>query len=513
MDHLAPYPPPAKRRLIMLVVMAATIMQLIDTTIANVALPHMRASLGATQDQISWVLTSYAVATAIAIPTTGFIESRIGRRNLFLVSLAGFIASSALCGISGSIEMIVGARILQGLFGAFITPLGQAIIYDSFPDEDRPRTMAIWAMGAMVAPIVGPLLGGWLTDHWSWRWVYFINIPIGIPTFLFAAAILDRGNAAARKLDWRGYLLIAAGLTALQLLLDRGTTLDWFDSTEICIELGLCVAALWMFGVHSYFSPAPLIPREVWLDRNVLAAAMITFVNSGSMIMSATLVSLMVQGMMGYDTIDAGLVSLPRGIAMAFTMMLAGKLVTLVDVRLIIASGLLIISGGFWIMTGFAPGMDASLIMMAAALQGIGFGFVMLPVNLMSFATIAPQLRTESAALMALFRYLGMSVMLSVATAIIARGVQVSHSEQAAHISNETMPMLNAGLMEQLGFRGQALYGMLDIEINRQAIMIAYDNVFWLMTFVTLFVLPTLLLVRWAGSKPTDAEPAMMEAH
>ncbi len=497
----------------MFVVMAATIMQLIDTTIANVALPHMRASLGATQDQISWVLTSYAVATAIAIPATGFIESRIGRRNLFLVSMAGFVASSMLCGISTSIEMIVGARILQGLFGAFISPLGQAILYDTFPDEDRPRTMAIWAMGAMVAPIVGPLLGGWLTDHWSWRWVYFINIPIGIPTFLFAAGILGRGNAAPRKLDWRGYVLIAVGLTALQLLLDRGTTLDWLDSTEILIELGLCVGALWMFGVHSYYFSAPLIPRDVWTDRNVLAAGMLTFLNSGSMIMSATLVSLMVQGMMGYDTIDAGMVGLPRGLAMAFTMMLASRLVTLLDVRVVIACGLLIIAAGFWVMTGFAPGMDASLIILSGTIQGVGFGFVMLPVNLMAFATITPRLRTEAAALMALFRYMGMSVMLSVATALIARGVQVSHSDQAAHISNETIPMLNSGLMEQLGFRGEALYGMLDMEINRQAMMIAYDNVFWLMAILTLFVLPTLLLVRWAGNKPADAEASMIEAH
>jgi MFS transporter, DHA2 family, multidrug resistance protein len=507
------YPAPEKRMAIMIVVMAASIMQIIDTTIANVALPHMRATLGATQEQISWVITSYAVATAIAIPATGFLEGKFGRRNLFMMSLSGFIISSALCGLAWSLPMMVVARISQGLFGAFITPLGQSVIYSTFPPESRAKSMAIWGIGIMIAPIVGPVLGGWLTDHISWRWVYFINVPIGIPTMLFLYRLLGRGTAEPRTFDWRGYALIALGLAALQLALDRGTSLDWFDSSEILLEIGIGVSALWMFAMHTRFAKAPLIPREVWTNRNIIVAGAFAFVNSGSMVMAATLVSLMVQGMMGYNTIDAGLIGLPRGISMAFAMMLAGRLVPFVDVRLMMGTGLMIVSLGFWIMTGFAPGMDSKLILISAGVQGIGFGLIMLPMSLMGFATISVRLRTEAAALSALFRSMGMSVIISISTAIVARSVQVSHSDQASQITSETAPILGGGLTEQLGIPGQMLLGMIDMEANRQALMIAYIDVYWMMGWLSLVILPLLLLVRWNPAAENQPEAPMAEAH
>lgn len=501
----SPYPAPERRLAITIVVMAASIMQILDTTIANVALPHMRATLGATQEQISWVITSYVVATAIAIPATGFIESQIGRRNLFLLSLFGFIVASAACGLAGSLEMMVISRVLQGGFGAFISPLGQAIIYDTYPVEERPKAMTIWGMGVMIAPIIGPVLGGWLTDQISWRWVYFINIPIGIVTLTFAANLLDRSRIAKRAFDWMGYGLIALGLAALQLALDRGTNQDWFSSTEIIFEAAIAVGALWMFGVHTATARNPLIPRRAFADRNMMVACSFAFICSGAMIGAATLVSLMVQGLMGYGTIDAGLVGLPRGLMMAATMFLTGRLSTYVDGRIFMGLGVVTVSIGFWLMSGFAIGMDRSLILLSGAVQGLGFGMIMLPMNLLGFATMPPQLRTEAAALYALSRNMGTSVLISIATALISYNVQISHSDQAAHITNETVPILNSGLFEQLGFQGRALLSAIDMSINAQALMIAYIDVFWVLAWITLLILPALFFAKKSVPAPMTA--------
>src|SRR4051795_10566847 len=238
------------RGILTLCVMLATIMQALDTTIANVALPYMQGNLSATQDQINWVLTSYIVASAIAIPVTGFLATRFGRRRLFLVSVAGFTGASVLCGMAGSIEQMVLFRLLQGVFGAPLVPMSQSVLLDSYPKERHGSAMAMWGVGVMVGPILGPSLGGWLTEYYDWRWVFYINLPVGILTFLGLSAFLGDTHVSKIRLDWLGFLSLSLGIGALQMMLDRGEQLDWFSSTEIMLEAALAVLGFYLFLVQ-----------------------------------------------------------------------------------------------------------------------------------------------------------------------------------------------------------------------------------------------------------------------
>jgi MFS transporter, DHA2 family, multidrug resistance protein len=496
MDIPAEQLPPARRLAITFVVMIGSMMQILDTTIANIALPHMQASLGATREQISWVLTSYIVATAIAIPATGFLESRLGSRKLMLFSLAGFTLSSALCGFAATLPLMVFARVLQGACGAFINPLSQSIMFSSYPAEKRAQSMTIWGMGVMIAPILGPVIGGWLTESFSWRWVFFINVPIGVATIVAGAAILQPGLVPNRRFDWTGYVLLAGGLAAFQLGLDRGTGNDWFDSIEIIIEFGLAAMAAWMFFIHTRMAKNPIIAIDVFKDRNCMIASVIAMICAGSMVAGSTFGSLMFQGLFGYSTIDAGLINLPRGICMAISMIMTASLLKILDFRVIMSVGICMVSFGYLIMSHFSLGMDQWPMIWASMLQGLGFGLVMMPMNLMCFSTIKPIFRTEAAALFALSRSMGGAVLISIATAFIARNVQISHSDLGSHITATTMPYLNGGLVEQFGIQGNALLRLLDGEVNRQSLMIAYVDTFWLFVWTSLIAMPTLLLAR-----------------
>ncbi len=512
MDSDALYPPRRRRIAIIVVVMAASIMQILDTTIANVALPHMQASLSATQEQISWVLTSYIVATAIVIPATGFLEGLISRRTLFIVSIAGFTVSSALCGLAWSLPTMVGARVMQGIFGAFISPLGQAIMFDTSPPEKRAQAMTIWGMGVMIAPIMGPVTGGWLTEELNWRWVFFVNVPIGVVTVLGALALFERTPNIPRSFDWRGYVMIAVGIAALQLGLDRGTQLDWFDSVEIIVEFGIAAGLLWMYIIHTRTATAPIISREVFGDRNLLITCIYMLVTSGSLIAGATFITLMLQSLFGYGTVDAGLMGLPRGVSMAVSMLVAGRLSARIDPRLMMGFGLLIVGWGYIIMSGFSLEMDNHLIIWVGILQGFGFGFIMLPMNLLGFSTLAARFRTEGASLYSISRNIGSSVMIAIAGASIARNVQISHSDMASQVTNETVPMLNAGLFEQLGIRGEAMMTALNFELTRQAVMISYINIFFATAILSFVVVPLILLAKPVKAAPSGAMP-VPDAH
>lgn len=513
MQETQEYLPRPQRLAVMIVVVIASVMQILDTTIANVALPHMQSALGASQDEISWVLTSYIVATAITIPATGFLEGWLGRRNLFLLSIAGFTISSALCGIAGSMPMMIASRLLQGAFGAAIMPLGQSIMFDVAKPEERPQSMAIWGLGLMIGPVCGPLLGGWLTENFSWRWVFFINVPIGMLVLIAAASLLDRGKAVFRALDWRGYALIATGIASFQLGLDRGTENDWFDSTETIVEFGLAAAAFWMFIVHTMTAKAPLIARDVFKDRNILVACALTIVISGSMMAGATFLSLMLQSLFGYGTIDAGLMAAPRGVAMAVCMPLVSRLMAFVDSRYMIAFGLSLVMTGFVIMSGFSLEMDNHLIIMAGIIQGFGFGFVMIPTNLLALSTLNAIYRTEGASFMSLARSIGGSVVIAIGTASVARTVQISHNDIGANVSPESMPLLNSGLFEQLGIRGEAIMGMINMEVSRQSLMIAYIDIFWAMIWITAITVPMLIFTRKIIFNGGPDQPLPADAH
>ncbi len=502
---------PSRRLLVTFVVMAATLIVVLDTTIANVALPDMQSSLGANPESVAWVLTSYILATAIAMPTTGFLSARLGRRTLFSTAIIGFTASSALCGVAATLPMMVGFRFLQGLFGAFLAPMSQAIMYDINPPERHAQAMTIWGMVIMVGPIMGPVLGGWLTDNFDWRWVFFINVPIGIPTAVGAWLLLDNADRQRRAFDFVGFGLLAVALCSLQLLLDRGSQLDWFDAPEIWIEAGVAVSGLWMFMIHTATARDALLPKSLFIDRNFVTAIAAITVIGGILVAGAALVAPMLQRLFGYPVLQAGLLTAPRGIGTMLGMLVAGRLAGTLDPRISIITGMSLLAVSLGMMTGFDLQMDSGPVIWSGAIQGLGFGLVVLPMNLLALATLGPALRTEAASLYNLMRSIGGSVAISISTALIASNVQVSHSDLGKHLSTTSAPYLNAGLLEQVGVPGEGVMRMIDAEVNRQALMIAYLDDYWVMMWAALVVLPLVLFMR--AQRGADRTAAMPDAH
>jgi DHA2 family multidrug resistance protein len=505
-----PLPPPGRRLLIIITVMAATLMQILDTTIANVALPHMQAALGGTPESIVWVLTSYIIFAAIATPITGWLETRFGRRNLFAISIAGFTISSALCGMAVSLEMMVAARALQGIFGAFIAPLGQATMLDSSPPEKHPQTMMIWGMGVMIGPILGPVLGGWLTDNYGWRWVFFINVPIGIVAAIGIWLLLDKTRLARRSFDLIGFALLGLALASLQLMLDRGSQRDWFDSTEILIEAGLAVGALWMFVVHTLTTPAPLLSLALFRDRNFTIAILFTMLIMGVMMSGAALMAPMLQLLMGYDAMGAGMLMMPRGIGVFIAMPIATYLSRRIDTRWLIGAGIATIAVSLSMMTGFDLEMGNDLLIYSGLLQGIGMGLLMLPLNVLAFSTLAPALRTEGAAFYNLARSVGGSIAISIMGALLSRNIQISHADLSTHVTATNMPLLESGIIERFGMQGAVITRFVDAEINRQAAMIAYLDDFWLMMWAAILAIPLVFVMR-PGERRGDSPALHLE--
>src|SRR5690606_6071060 len=328
------------RGLITISIILATIMQVLDTTIANVALPTMTGDLGASQDTINWVLTSYIVAAAIMTPVTGWLADRFGRRQLFLVTIAGFTVFSMLCGLAWSLESMVAFRVLQGLFGASIVPLSQTFLLDINPKEKHGQAMAIWGAGIMVGPIIGPTLGGWLTEFASWRWVFFINLPVGILAFLGSAAFLPRAGVRLRGFDFFGFAMLSLGVGALQLMLDRGAEVDWFSAVEIWLELGLAITGFWIFAVHLLTGKDTFIDARIFADRNFVTGLVFIFVIGVILLASLALLPPMLSRLFNHSTTLTGLVMAPRGVGTMISMLLVGRLVQVVDARVLVVTGL-----------------------------------------------------------------------------------------------------------------------------------------------------------------------------
>jgi DHA2 family multidrug resistance protein len=503
---------PGRRTAITIVVMCATLMTMLDSTIAIVALPYMQTSLGANQDQINWVLTSYMIASALVIPATGYLESRLGRRVFFTGALTGFIISSALCGLAGSLNMMVMARIIQGACGAAIAPLGQSILLDSYVKAEHPKAVSIWGLGIMVGPILGPVVGGWLTDSFDWRWVFMVNLPIGVFAIIGSWALVKSAPTEKRRFDLTGYGLIALGLASLQLALDRGTGKDWFHSTEIVLEVLIAVAALWMFVIHQIFDRNPLFPRAVWTDRNFVSSCIILMTGSGAMMGGAAIAVPMLQGLYGYGPIQAGLLSMPRGIAMAISMFAVGLVSNKIDPRIILGTGLTLAAIGMLGMSRFSVDASEFDIIWTGALQGIGLGMTFIRLTLLAYSTLPADMRLEAATITALGRSLSASVVIAIVTALTARNVQINHEEIGGSVTEMSLPGIHSGILEQMGIRGDAILGGVDMEVNRQAAMISYINDYWVMGWALVLLLPIVLIVKPTGGTGAQAR-GIVEAH
>jgi DHA2 family multidrug resistance protein len=494
-------PPAPNRPMVMISIMLAMVMTVLDQTIANVALPHMAGSVSASADQITWVLTSYIIAAAIMTPTTSWLAGRFGRKQVFLVSIVGFTVASAACGAAQSLEQIVIFRLLQGAFGAAMAPLSQAVMLDAYPYEERGPIMAIWGMGIMIAPICGPILGGWLTDNFSWRWVFYINLPVGVLSCIGVWTFLheeDRGHKI--RFDVMGFAMLSLMLGSLQLCLDRGQNNDWFQSPETVIEASLAVLALGLFVIHSLTADEPFLPLELLRDRNFVAATVLGLAVGLLVFSVMALLPSMVQTLLGYPVMTAGIISAPRGIGSLISMALAGRLVGRVDARILIISGLLLFSASFLGMSTFNLQMDSWTIVWTGVVQGLGTGLVFTPMSVLAFATLAPHLRTHGTGVFTLVRNLGNSIGISVMEATFVRNTQVVHARLSEGISPENPNA--ASLLNSMGSPG----GMagLNGQVSQQAAMVSYIDVFHAMFLTTLAAIPLVFLLR----KPTGPPPA-----
>ncbi len=492
----------SKRLFITLSVMLATIIQVLDTTIANVALPHMRGSMSATQDQISWVLTSYIVASAIAMPLTGIVAARMGRKRLFLYSVLGFTIASVLCGAAQSLEQIILFRILQGIFGASLVPLSQAVLLDTYPTEQHGSAMAMWGVGVMVGPILGPSLGGWLTEYYNWRWVFYINVPLGIMAWMgIAAYVKETEIDAKRKFDMFGFALLGLAIGSLQMFLDRGESLNWFSSLEVVIEASLAVVAFYMFTVHMFTHKSPFLDPEMFKDRNYVVGLLFGFMIGVILLATIALLPPFLQNFMGYPVLDVGLLLTPRGFGTMAGMMIVGRVARKVDLRYLVAIGLILMIVSLWQMTKFSIHVTQWEIIWTGVVQGLGLGLVFVPLSTLSFSTLAPRFRNEATSLYSLVRNIGSSIGISVVITYLSHRAQVNHAVYAEHINHFNPALQEAVQQGVYDISTTAGLVKLNSVVTEQAYIFGYLQDFRLMMYVCIFTLPLLVLLRKPGAR------------
>ncbi len=487
---------PSRRAVITVSVMLASIMQALDTTIANVALPRIQGSISATQDQMAWVLTSYIVAAAIMTPLSGWLAGQIGRKRVFLYSVVGFTVASMLCGLAQSLPQIVLWRLLQGLCGAALVPMSQAVLLDINPPERHARAMAIWVMGVTVGPILGPALGGWLTENYNWRWVFYINVPFGILAFLGIASAMPETLIRKSRFDFFGFVALSIALMGLQLTLDRGQLKDWFSSTEIWVEATVAAVAFYLFVIHMLTTTKPaFISPALLKDRNFLAGNVFIFVVGVVLFATLALLPPLLQELLNYSVVTTGFVTAPRGIGTLISMFIVGRIGKSIDARIVIASGFALTALSLWQMTNFDLQMNEAAVVTTGLVQGLGTGFVYVPLATATFATLSPALRNEGTALFSLMRNLGSSIGISIVETLLTRNTQIMHARLAERVTIFN-PAAQARLMGTAS-SSQALAG-LNAEVTQQAAMIAYNNDFKLMLVLTLATVPLVFLLRRA---------------
>jgi DHA2 family multidrug resistance protein len=498
-------------KVITISVMLATIMQALDSTIANVALPHMQGSLAATQDQMAWVLTSYIVAAAITIPLTGWLAGYAGRKLVFLVSIAGFTVASILCGLAETLPQMVIFRLLQGICGAALVPLSQAILFDINSQHNFGRAMAIWGVGVTIGPILGPALGGYLTENYDWRWVFYINVPIGILAFLGLYLFLPESPVRKSKFDFFGFLTLSLGVGALQMMLDRGELKDWFSSSEIVIEATLAVLGFYLFIIHTLTFKNPFLNPELFKDRNFMIGNVLIFVIGIVLFATLALIPPMLQNQLNYPVITAGLVTAPRGAGTMAAMFLVGRMIGVFDSRAIMAVGLGLTAYSLYIMTSYSLLTDTSAIISAGIVQGFGIGLAYVPLSTIAFAELPATLRNEGTALFNLMRNLGSSIGISIVEALLTQNTQILHSVLGEHLIPYNLHANIAYMANHVNVSTPAGLAALNGIVTNQAIMIAYIDDYKLMMIMTLAVIPLLFLLRVPKKTKLPETPIAMD--
>jgi len=502
--------PVPNRGAITVSIMLATFLQGVDTTIANVALPHMQGSFSAAQDQIAWVVTSYIVAAAIMTPLTGWLAGRFGIKYVFFISVAGFTLASALCGVATSLAQIVIYRLLQGVCGAALVPLSQSVLLQINPPHRHAHAMSVWGMGVILGPIIGPALGGWLTDHYDWRWVFFINLPPGV---LAAAGILifihETRHPHREAFDFFGFASLSVTIGALQMMLDRGELKDWFGSTEIWVEATIAGLALYLFVVHTATATdRSFLNRDMLKDANCVIGTLLMFLVGMPLYGTMTLLPTMLQDLMNYPVLTTGLVTAPRGIGTMIAMFVVARLIGRLDTRLIILTGLLVTAVAMWQMTQFSLYMGMAPIITTGVLQGFGLGFVFTPLSTVTFSTLPRQLLTQGTAIFSLMRNIGGSVGISIVEALLAENTQIVHSRLVEHLRPDNPLARAPHLAWPFSLTDPSGIAALNAEATRQAAMVAYIDDFKLMMIMIVAALPLILLLRRSHPTPRPAAAA-----
>jgi len=496
------------RAAITVCVILATLMQALDTTIANVALPYMQGSVSASQDQIDWVLTSYIVAAAIMTPPTGYLAGRFGLRRLFLVSVVGFTAASMLCGMAQSLVEIVLFRMLQGIFGAALVPLSQTVLMNINPPEKQGSAMAVWGVAVMAGPVLGPVLGGWLTQTYDWRFVFYINLPIGILAFIGMSTFLtETPRNATAKLDWFGFGTLSLTIGAMQVMLDRGQELDWFGSGEIIIEAIIAASSAYLFLVHTFTARTPFVRPSLFRDPNFSAGVIFVAIVGLTYYASLALQPPYLQDLMQYPIVSAGLVMGPRGIGTMGAMLVVGRLVGKVDTRLLLAAGLGLTAWSFHEMIGWTPDVGQTTIILVGIVQGVGLGFLFVPLSVATLSTLTAELRAEGAGLYSLSRNIGSSVGISVVNSVLTRGTQVNHADISSYVTAVNRGFETPGIARFWNPLTAAGRAALDAVVTRQAQIIAYIDDYKLLMIATLAVVPLLIVFKKSsrGGAPDHA--------
>jgi MFS transporter, DHA2 family, multidrug resistance protein len=472
----------------------AATMQAIDQTIAIVALPRIQGTLSATQDQMTWVLTSYIVGTAVTMPLGGWLAGRIGRKRVFLASIFGFTVASVMCGIATSLPEMVIDRFLQGVCGAALIPLSQAITLDLAPPGKHAGAMAMWVMGVTAGPIAGPALGGWLTEAYNWRWVFFINLPMGVLAFLGIASLMPETQKRKSSFDWFGFLTLGGAIGSVQLMLDRGQLKDWFHSTEIVVEGSVAIVSLYLFVVHLFTAKGPtFVTPALFRDRNFLTGSAFIFVTGALIFAPMSLYPPLLQDLMNYPVVLNGLVTAPRGVGTLIATLVVTRLAGKIGSRTFIVGGCLLTAYSLWLSTGFYLGMDMYPAIWTGLLHGTGTGLVYVSLAAITFATLSPAHRNEGTAIFSLLRNLGASVGISIVEALFTRNTQILHARLAERVTpfgsglhgwGRPLPSSGAGLAR------------LNEEVTGQAAMLAYNNDFKLLMVLSLCIIPLVLVMR-----------------
>jgi len=488
--------PGMRRNMVTICAMTATIMQALDTTIANVALPYMQGSLSASQDQINWVLTSYIVAAAIMTAPVGWIANRFGRKRIFILCSGGFTVASVMCGVAQDINQMVLFRLLQGVFGAALVPLSQAVMLDSYALHERAKAMSIWGMGVMMGPIMGPSLGAWLTETYSWHWVFFVNIPFGIFTVLGLLVFMDETRKdLSMRFDWFGFAALAIGIGSLQVALDRGEQQGWLESNEIIGELIVALVGFYYFFAHSLTTAKPFIQFAIFKDKNFIGGCVFMAVMGLVLFSTMAVSSPFLQNVIGYPIITAGLLLATRGCGTFVAMMLVGRLMRYAEARTLIISGLSLTCLSLFYMTGWTDQTDVQSIVVVSIVQGFGFGLVFVPLSTVAFLTLPNHLRTDGTSMLTLMRNVASSIGISIMIAQLTEGGRRVYAVLNENITpfNHAMQMPNVrGIIDMSTDTGRA---MMDVMVGIQAQIIAFSQDYQMVMLFTLCVIPLAIMI------------------